>query len=203
MICPHCQKAIRDGAAFCKYCGARVTMASPPPMIQPSCSRCRRPLTPDAAFCKYCGQPCSPVQDAVPVHRSPYVPDEAPVKVKRYGFLRFLLVLMMLFLLWQCLKIPGRIREARTGRVDSISLLPRLPFLPEQKNVQENAFGTGDGGAPVSEFEKLAPEPRPAAFDASHDALVQGMYGDLPAVPEDDGEDAEPEDRYDEEVTGQ
>ena len=201
MICPHCQRTIRDGAAFCKYCGGRVAVTSQPPVIQHPCPRCRHPLTPGAAFCKYCGQPCS--QGAGPVYRSLPVPNEAPVKVKRYGFLRFLLVLLMLFLLWQCLTIPGRIREARTGRVDSISLLPRLPFLPGQKNVQENAFGTGDGGAPVSEFEKLAPEPRPAAFDASHDALVQGMYGDLPAVPEDDGEDAEPEDGYDEEVTGQ
>ena len=107
------------------------------------------------------------------------MPDEAPVKVKRYGFLRFLLVLLMLFLL-------------------SI----RLPFLPEQEDVQEDAFGTGIEGAPVSEFEKLSPAPRPAAFDASHDALVQGMYSELPTVPEDDEEDAAPVDGYDEEVTG-
>ena len=93
MICPHCQKAIRDGAAFCKYCR----------------------------------QLCS--QGAGPVYRSLPVPHEAPVKVKRYGFLRFLLVL---FLLWQCRRIPERVREARTGRIDSISLLPRLPLLPEQ-----------------------------------------------------------------------
>ena len=69
--------------------------------------------------------------------------------------------------------------------------------------MQEDAFGTGIEGAPVSEFEKLSLAPRPAVFGTSHDALVQEMYGTLPAVPEDDEEDVALEDGYDEEVDGE
>jgi class 3 adenylate cyclase len=46
MDCPNCGRANRQGANFCRYCGAHFALA---------CPRCRTVLADDAAFCDNCG----------------------------------------------------------------------------------------------------------------------------------------------------
>ena len=50
MVCPKCNKESADGAAFCMYCGAKLTS---------ECRKCKKPLPQEARFCPYCGCPTS------------------------------------------------------------------------------------------------------------------------------------------------
>ena len=46
MQCPKCQFENREGAKFCKKCGAELAI---------TCPQCDTPLTPDSLFCDECG----------------------------------------------------------------------------------------------------------------------------------------------------
>ena len=46
MRCPECQFENREGAKFCKKCGAKLELA---------CPKCNSDLTPDSFFCDECG----------------------------------------------------------------------------------------------------------------------------------------------------
>ena len=65
MKCPKCQFENREGAKFCKRCGAKLEHA---------CPHCSTPLTPNSLFCDECGyelQPPSEVYDEISRHENP------------------------------------------------------------------------------------------------------------------------------------
>ncbi len=83
MTCPDCGHDNRDGARFCRACGASLVAA---------CASCRAPLDPAAAFCDACGAPVAPASAAE--SRSP-TPSPAPALPSafaggRYDVQRFL-----------------------------------------------------------------------------------------------------------------
>ena len=53
-ICAHCGAALRDGAAFCGGCGAKVEAAAATGETF-ACGSCGRTLTAGTRFCGYCG----------------------------------------------------------------------------------------------------------------------------------------------------
>jgi len=61
MKCPKCQFENREGAKFCKECGAKLELA---------CPKCDAPITPDGKFCDECGYDLSKPTIAPPVHYS-------------------------------------------------------------------------------------------------------------------------------------
>ncbi len=61
MKCPKCQFENREGAKFCKECGARLEIA---------CPKCDALITPDSKFCDECGYDLSKPAIAPPVHYS-------------------------------------------------------------------------------------------------------------------------------------
>jgi class 3 adenylate cyclase/tetratricopeptide (TPR) repeat protein len=65
MNCPDCQFENREGAKFCKKCGAK---------LEHTCPQCSNPLTPDSLFCDECGydlQPPKEVSDGISEPESP------------------------------------------------------------------------------------------------------------------------------------
>ena len=65
MKCPKCQFENREGAKFCKRCGAKLEHA---------CPHCSTPLTPNSLFCDECGyelQPPKEVYDEISRHENP------------------------------------------------------------------------------------------------------------------------------------
>ena len=65
MQCPKCQFENREGAKFCKRCGAK---------LEHTCPQCSTPLTPDSLFCDECGydlQPPKEVFDEISEPESP------------------------------------------------------------------------------------------------------------------------------------
>ena len=61
MRCPGCQFDNREGAKFCKECGAKLELA---------CPKCDAFITPDSKFCDECGYDLSKPAIAPPVHYS-------------------------------------------------------------------------------------------------------------------------------------
>lgn len=61
MRCPKCQFENREGAKFCKECGAKLELA---------CPKCDAFITPDSKFCDECGTDLSKPTIAPPVHYS-------------------------------------------------------------------------------------------------------------------------------------
>ena len=61
MKCPKCQFENREGARFCKECGAQLEL---------SCPKCDALITPDSKFCDRCGYDLSTPAIAPPVHYS-------------------------------------------------------------------------------------------------------------------------------------
>jgi class 3 adenylate cyclase len=59
--CPECQFENREGAKFCKECGAKLELA---------CPKCDAFITPDGKFCDECGYDLSKPTIAPPVHYS-------------------------------------------------------------------------------------------------------------------------------------
>ena len=59
--CPECQFENREGAKFCKECGAKLELA---------CPKCDAFITPDSKFCDECGYDLSKPTIAPPVHYS-------------------------------------------------------------------------------------------------------------------------------------
>ena len=61
MKCPNCQFDNREGAKFCKECGAKLEL---------TCPKCDAFITPDSKFCDECGYDLSKHAIAPPVHYS-------------------------------------------------------------------------------------------------------------------------------------
>jgi class 3 adenylate cyclase len=61
MKCPKCQFENREGARFCKECGAKLELA---------CPKCDALIAPDSKFCDECGYDLSKPAIAPPVHYS-------------------------------------------------------------------------------------------------------------------------------------
>ena len=61
MQCPKCQFENREGAKFCKECGAKLELV---------CPKCNALITPDSKFCDECGHDLSKPEIAPPVHYS-------------------------------------------------------------------------------------------------------------------------------------
>ena len=59
MRCPECEFDNREGAKFCKECGAKLELA---------CPKCDSLITPDSKFCDECGYDLSTPAIAPPVH---------------------------------------------------------------------------------------------------------------------------------------
>ncbi|MEJ2727226.1 MAG: adenylate/guanylate cyclase domain-containing protein [Deltaproteobacteria bacterium] len=59
--CPKCQFENREGARFCKECGAKLELA---------CPKCNASITPDSKFCDECGYDLSKPSIAPPVRYS-------------------------------------------------------------------------------------------------------------------------------------
>jgi class 3 adenylate cyclase len=59
MNCPECQFDNREGAKFCKECGAKLELA---------CPKCDASISPDSKFCDECGYDLSKPAIAPPVH---------------------------------------------------------------------------------------------------------------------------------------
>ncbi|WP_423778937.1 zinc-ribbon domain-containing protein, partial [Escherichia coli] len=55
MHCPHCNKELPDGAAFCSGCGQKTTPAPSAASTAPTCWECHSPLRGNASFCSHCG----------------------------------------------------------------------------------------------------------------------------------------------------
>jgi hypothetical protein len=51
LICPYCEKSLRRGANFCKFCKNSLLM----------CPYCDEPLRKDAKFCSFCKNDLTPV----------------------------------------------------------------------------------------------------------------------------------------------
>lgn len=188
MICPNCSNTVRDGAAFCKYCGCSLTVSPAPPMqpqmtapAQTCCPRCYAVSAPNAPFCESCG---------LPFGTSPA--PAAPVKVKRYGFLRFLLVLIIILCLLECLRIPSQIKEAQSGEISHATLIPFMDHLKLPKKtapLPENAFGTGNvTPEQQAEYARIASQHiTPEAGDTIHDQIFGGTPAETPAMDGEEG----------------
>ncbi|MGD8657768.1 MAG: adenylate/guanylate cyclase domain-containing protein [Desulfobacterales bacterium] len=72
MKCPQCQFDNREGAKFCKECGAKLDLA---------CSQCGNILPPDSKFCDECGFQLTPPAKYVPKELSF---DEKLTKIQKY-----------------------------------------------------------------------------------------------------------------------
>ncbi|MGD9046171.1 MAG: adenylate/guanylate cyclase domain-containing protein, partial [Desulfobacterales bacterium] len=59
MLCPKCQFDNREGAKFCKECGAKLELV---------CPKCDESISPDSKFCDECGYDLSKPAIAPPVH---------------------------------------------------------------------------------------------------------------------------------------
>ena len=57
MKCPDCQFENREGAKFCKKCGAELELI---------CSKCSALITPDSLFCDECGSKLSQLSERAP-----------------------------------------------------------------------------------------------------------------------------------------
>jgi ribosomal protein L40E len=55
MDCPKCRFENREGAKFCKKCGAK---------FEHICPQCNNPLAPDSLFCDECGYDLQPPKEA-------------------------------------------------------------------------------------------------------------------------------------------
>jgi hypothetical protein len=72
MQCPKCQFGNREGAKFCKKCGAKLELA---------CPECSYLLTPDSLFCDECGCSLSEISEKAPEDLSF---DEKLTKIQKY-----------------------------------------------------------------------------------------------------------------------
>jgi class 3 adenylate cyclase/tetratricopeptide (TPR) repeat protein len=72
MKCPECQFENREGAKFCKKCGAKLELV---------CPECSYPLTPDSLFCDECGYSLSQLPEKAPKDLSL---DEKLIKIQKY-----------------------------------------------------------------------------------------------------------------------
>jgi class 3 adenylate cyclase/tetratricopeptide (TPR) repeat protein len=72
MKCPECQFENREGAKFCKKCGAELELV---------CPKCSYPLTPDSLFCDECGYNLSQPPEKAPKDLSL---DEKVAKIQKY-----------------------------------------------------------------------------------------------------------------------
>jgi tetratricopeptide (TPR) repeat protein len=85
MKCPECQFDNREGAKFCKRCGAKLEL---------TCPQCSTPLTSDSLFCDECGYDVQPPKEALDEISEPESPtlhrrtqklssDAAPIESER------------------------------------------------------------------------------------------------------------------------
>ena len=72
MKCPQCQIENREGAKFCKKCGAKLELI---------CAECSTLLTPDCLFCDECGSKASKLPERAPENLSL---DEKLTKIQKY-----------------------------------------------------------------------------------------------------------------------
>jgi hypothetical protein len=72
MQCPKCQFENREGAKFCKKCGAKLELV---------CPECSYLLTPDSLFCDECGCGLSQLPPKAPKDLSF---DEKLTKIQKY-----------------------------------------------------------------------------------------------------------------------
>ncbi|MEJ2101543.1 MAG: adenylate/guanylate cyclase domain-containing protein [Desulfobacterales bacterium] len=72
MKCPKCQFENREGAKFCKKCGAKLNLI---------CPRCSTLLTPDSLFCDECGYNLSQPKEA-PLKDMSGPPDAMPTAAR-------------------------------------------------------------------------------------------------------------------------
>jgi len=72
MKCPECQFDNREGAKFCKKCGAKLNLA---------CPKCSTTFTPDSLFCDECGYRLSEFHETAPKDISF---DEKLIKIQKY-----------------------------------------------------------------------------------------------------------------------
>jgi len=72
MKCPECQFDNREGAKFCKKCGAKLNLI---------CPQCSTLLTPDSLFCDECGHNLSKSKEAPPID-APAPPEASPTTAK-------------------------------------------------------------------------------------------------------------------------
>ncbi|GAG20814.1 unnamed protein product, partial [marine sediment metagenome] len=72
MKCSECQFENREGAKFCKKCGAKLELV---------CPECSYLLTPDSLFCDECGYSLSQLPEKAPKDLSF---DEKVAKIQKY-----------------------------------------------------------------------------------------------------------------------
>ena len=72
MKCPECQFDNREGAKFCKKCGAKLNL---------TCPQCSNPFTPESIFCDECGCKLSKFHEIAPKDLSF---DEKLIKIQKY-----------------------------------------------------------------------------------------------------------------------
>ena len=72
MKCPQCRLENREGAKFCKKCGAKLELV---------CPKCSTLLTPDCLFCDECGSKVSKLLERAPKDLSL---DEKLTKIQKY-----------------------------------------------------------------------------------------------------------------------
>ena len=72
MKCPECRFDNREGAKFCKKCGAKLDLI---------CPKCSTVLTPDSLFCDECGSKLSQLSERAPTDLSF---DEKLTKIQKY-----------------------------------------------------------------------------------------------------------------------
>ena len=72
MKCPQCRLENREGAKFCRKCGAKLELI---------CPECSTLLTPDCLFCDECGSKASKLSERAPKDLSL---DEKLTKIQKY-----------------------------------------------------------------------------------------------------------------------
>jgi class 3 adenylate cyclase/tetratricopeptide (TPR) repeat protein len=72
MKCPECRFDNREGAKFCKKCGAKLELI---------CPKCSTVITPDSLFCDECGSSLSQLSQKAPIDLSF---DEKITKIQKY-----------------------------------------------------------------------------------------------------------------------
>ncbi len=122
MQCPKCQFENREGAKFCKRCGAK---------LEHTCPQCSTPLTPDSLFCDECGydlQPPKEVFDEISEPESPALhrrtekpsSDDAPIEGERKHVTVFFSDLTGYTVMSEKLD-PEEVKEITTQIFDEIS----------------------------------------------------------------------------------
>lgn len=78
MICKKCSKELREGAAFCSFCGTEVEKTL-------FCSYCNKEIDNEASFCPHCGisiKKEEKLQSVVIENTEPELPDESESEEK-------------------------------------------------------------------------------------------------------------------------